>query len=110
MKTLPIPPELKEWINAIVLALNQFGPQSEEALDLITLLGIRVKEVFPEVEGKRIKVCDNNSTLCVYDSKEEWVEAMAKSHIKEGGDLLVAVPENQSLTRFKPIIHARRLV
>lgn len=89
MKTLPVKPEHQAEIRYLlgdVFHLQRLSAPKREIAGAMRRLAKRHLELYPEFMGKRVSFEEDEKTKVlsqiVYDSPEEWMQAM-KDHIQE---------------------------
>lgn len=86
MRTLPIKPEHRAELNFLlgeVFHLQRMKAERKKIADAMRKLSKRHLALYPELLGKRIAFGDNMETMDVYDSAEEWFQAIKDQAEKE---------------------------
>lgn len=86
MRTLPIKPEHRAELNFLlgeVFHLQRMKADKKKIANAMRKLAKRHLALYPELFEKRIAFGDKMETMDVYDSAEEWVEAIKAQTLKE---------------------------
>ena len=81
MKTLPIKPEHQAelmYLLGDVFHLQRLNAAQREIAEAMRRLAKRHLELYPELLGARIAFSDDCTTMDVYDSREEWADAITR--------------------------------
>lgn len=81
MKTVPVKPEHRAELRYLlgdVFHLQRLNMSQREVADAMRRLAKRQLELYPEFLGKRVAFAEDCETMDVFDSVEEWAEAIEK--------------------------------
>lgn len=79
MKTLPVKPEHRAELSYLlgdVFHLQRLEAHQREIAGAMRRLAKRHLELYPELLGKRVAFAEDCETMDVFDSVEEWAEAI----------------------------------
>ena len=82
-------PELK-YLCGEIGHLEKMGASKADIAAAINNLGIRLRVLYPEVNGKRTEIDGGGENFLVYESKEEWLMAITA----DANDKYIATPRN----------------
>lgn len=106
MRTIPIQPEHKEQFWALYKAfLNaaEIGTEQESA-DTATAIGAQLLAWYPEIEGTRTLINDQIPAIDIFETKDEWLLAIAKAaENRDDGKPLIVVPAKENLSEYRVV-------
>lgn len=79
MKTVPVKPEHRAELRYLlgdVFHLQRLNFSQREVANAMRRLARRQLEMYPEFMGKRVAFAEDCETMDVFDSVEEWAEAI----------------------------------